>query len=448
MQADRDSNDVINLYDSLWAQFESDFWVTEQTRGRLKRPRLDWFIQTVLQVEFREEVDISKLYSAYQQFAKGKTSSAQLQILDKYAIHYQALLDGDISMPIGRFGKKIELWDASTTHPLSLIVLTSSLSDEDQDTIYRYLISYFIRRGVCGLTAKNYNRVFSQLIKHTKKQINQDLIYTHLASLEGDATRWPRDDEFKKEWIESEIYKKRLDSKKLNMLLLEIEIAMRSTRSEEVLIENNNLDIEHILPDKWHEHWPLSDGIFANEDELNKIDINELENNPKFKEIAYREKYKNTIGNLTLLHKSVNRSLQNYAFAKKVETIFAESNLHLNRELLRADAWNEQKITSRAEKLFEYASTIWAGPEGKSNWSWFIDNTLSHQNNKQSFDTQKQSNVSDSNEGAWITKGVIFPAGTSFRAEYKGRIFKAEVKDNLLVLNDGTEFTSPSSAAT
>ncbi len=181
---------------------------------------------------------------------------------------------------------------------------------------------------------------------------------------------------------------------------------------------------------------------------MNKVDINDLENNPKLKEIAYREKYKNTIGNLTLLHKSVNRSLQNYAFSKKVETIFAESNLQLNSELLRTDVWNEQKITSRAEKLFEYASTIWIGPEGKSNWSWLRDNTLSHQSNKQSFDIQKQSNLSGSNKGAWITKGVTFPEGTSFKSEYKGRIFKAEVKDNLLVLNDGTEFTSPSSAAT
>jgi hypothetical protein len=46
----------------------------------------------------------------------------------------------------------------------------------------------------------------------------------------------------------------------------------------------------------------------------------------------------------------------------------------------------------------------------------------------------------------WITKGVRFPAGTEFRAEYKGRQFKAVVEAGALVLN-GKRFESPSSAA-
>ena len=46
----------------------------------------------------------------------------------------------------------------------------------------------------------------------------------------------------------------------------------------------------------------------------------------------------------------------------------------------------------------------------------------------------------------WITKGVRFPAGTEFRAEYKGREFKAAVEAGALVLN-GKRFDSPSSAA-
>ena len=46
----------------------------------------------------------------------------------------------------------------------------------------------------------------------------------------------------------------------------------------------------------------------------------------------------------------------------------------------------------------------------------------------------------------WITKGVRFPAGTEFRAEYKGREFKAVVESGALVLN-GKRYESPSSAA-
>lgn len=50
-------------------------------------------------------------------------------------------------------------------------------------------------------------------------------------------------------------------------------------------------------------------------------------------------------------------------------------------------------------------------------------------------------------KGAWMSKGVTFPAGTQFRARHKGRVYEAEVRDGALVYN-GERFTSPSPAAT
>lgn len=46
----------------------------------------------------------------------------------------------------------------------------------------------------------------------------------------------------------------------------------------------------------------------------------------------------------------------------------------------------------------------------------------------------------------WTTKGVRFPVGTVFRAEYKGKQFAATVEDGALVLS-GKRFLSPSAAA-
>jgi hypothetical protein len=48
--------------------------------------------------------------------------------------------------------------------------------------------------------------------------------------------------------------------------------------------------------------------------------------------------------------------------------------------------------------------------------------------------------------GAWITKGVRFPAGTEFRAHYKGETHLARVQNGALVLN-GQRYDTPSSAA-
>jgi hypothetical protein len=51
-----------------------------------------------------------------------------------------------------------------------------------------------------------------------------------------------------------------------------------------------------------------------------------------------------------------------------------------------------------------------------------------------------------SEPGAWITKGVRFPAGTEFRAHYKGETHLARVQNGALVVK-GQRFDTPSAAA-
>ena len=46
----------------------------------------------------------------------------------------------------------------------------------------------------------------------------------------------------------------------------------------------------------------------------------------------------------------------------------------------------------------------------------------------------------------WVSKGVCFPAGTAFRAEYKGKQYTGIVESGALALS-GERFLSPSAAA-
>lgn len=46
----------------------------------------------------------------------------------------------------------------------------------------------------------------------------------------------------------------------------------------------------------------------------------------------------------------------------------------------------------------------------------------------------------------WVTKGVNFPEGTEFRANYKGQTYLGRVQQRALVVN-GERFDSPSAAA-
>lgn len=451
MQADKEADNPKRLYDSLWFSFEDDFWKEEQKRGRLKLPRLDWFVQTVLQVELREEIDIGRLYIGYQRFAKTKSAVDQLKTLNAYADHYKTMILGVGYKPIGRFGGRIKSWDASTTHALALIVSISELSDDQKNQIFDWIVSYFVRRAVCGLTAKNYNRVFNQQVKRLSvSPITIESIYSDLSALEGKSARWPRDDEFQKEWIESAIYKVRLDSSKIKAIFLDLEMAMRSSRTDDFDFSKlDKLDVEHILPVSWFEYWQLPDGISVKEEEIKNIDID----SPHSALIIKRERVKNSIGNLTLLHNGVNRSLQNYSFKQKRETFFAESNLHLNRDLMMADCWNENKIEQRGKKLFDFAKKIWEGPEGNSEKSWFIETVLTNslhdkrQNLSDVENTIPMKTITDLDE-SWVYKNITFPPNTEFRANHKGQVYRGVVKNGVLTLFDGAEFSSPSSAAT
>ena len=48
--------------------------------------------------------------------------------------------------------------------------------------------------------------------------------------------------------------------------------------------------------------------------------------------------------------------------------------------------------------------------------------------------------------GSWTTKGVTFPAGTEFRATYKGQTIYGRAESGALAVN-GKRFDSPSAAA-
>jgi hypothetical protein len=68
------------------------------------------------------------------------------------------------------------------------------------------------------------------------------------------------------------------------------------------------------------------------------------------------------LGNLTLVHYGVNRSLQNSAFEAKHKALFEYSNLHLNRHLMQQTRWDEATIAARGEALAKLALQIWPGP--------------------------------------------------------------------------------------
>jgi hypothetical protein len=361
-----------DLYANLWCQFESPLWSESQSRGRLSRPRLEWFVQTAVQAETGDEIDIGRLYAGYRRFVDNsatlRDADAQLGMLNRHAEHYRALVTGTGDLPIGVFGRRIGVWDASPVHALALRVAASSLSVDEQCEIFDCVESYLVRRAICGLTRKNYNKVFAQQLKKLQSgDLSATAFRATLAEGTGEISRWPRDEEFRRHWLNGDVYPGRLDAGKLRAIFHRLETAMRSEKSEErVPLALDTLDIDHILPQTWHTYWQLPDGTHATANDVSQARIlqyapDNLDERSKL--ILAREAAVPRLGNLTLVHYGVNRALQNHAYAQKRQALFNHSNLQLNRELMQRDQWDEDAILKRGEMLFEVARTLWAGPD-------------------------------------------------------------------------------------
>jgi hypothetical protein len=372
MRADRDDADGHKLFETYWTQFENPFWAAEQRRGRLTKPRMEWFLQTALQAALGDEVEIGRLYANYRSFAlpSGPAVKAidQLQMLDGYAGHYRQLITGIGDGPIAAFGRRMAAWDGSTVHPLAIRIQSADLSSDAQTDMYNCLVSYFFRRAICGLPTKNYNKIFVQLLKNlAATELKPESLRAALAGPTSDTSRWPRDEELRRAWLNEAVYPGRLDAQRMKAVLVEIENGLRSARSEEPIVGSlENLEIDHILPTSWYEYWKLPDGTRAEASEATAIFFAALsgdELSERQSAIRKREDAKATIGNLTLIHYGINRGLQHREFALKREKFFAESNLHLNRMLMRLESWDESDIKVRGQKLFDVAMKLWRGPE-------------------------------------------------------------------------------------
>ncbi len=110
------------------------------------------------------------------------------------------------------FAKRLKTLDISTVYPLLLYVLSlreDQLPLPERNQILDDLESWLVRRLICQLTNKNYNRFFVSLLAKVKRvnfsEVPRIIREELLRSKELTAS-WPSDDEFKSGWLSKPIY--------------------------------------------------------------------------------------------------------------------------------------------------------------------------------------------------------------------------------------------------
>lgn len=358
-KAQEESKSIHQLYKKFWLPFEEedDFWRQEVKQGRLYRPRIDQFLQHYLTLMLNEEVSVRTLFAEYQKFVdknSRKTANWFFNSLSTYAAYYN-YFQKNISRESreNTFFWRLHTIDISILYPF-LLGLYHKLGNKDRNQeekigIFIDLESYLVRRIVCGLTAKNYNRIFLNLLTFLKKEGNftQEALRAFLLKQKGDSGRWPNDEEFKNAWIDTPIYK-RISRPRLRMILLALDDGLRTSKTEYYKL-SADLTVEHLLPRGWEVYWPLAKKEGETADE-------------KIERINQRNGIKHTIGNLTFLTQSLNPAISNGPFKSKRREILKHSVINLNRFLNEADSWDEVGIKARSRKLFTVIKKTWPYP--------------------------------------------------------------------------------------
>ncbi len=140
-----------------------------------------------------------------------------------------------------------------------LALLNADLDEDERLEISGILDSYLLRRAVCNLGAKNYNRVFLTLTRNLRNEgFSAAGLKKHLLTQTGESNVWPDDATFRDAWLHKPLYGP-LNSPKLIHLFGRPNQTFMSAKSERVVFTDAPT-VEHIMPQTWIENWPLADG--------------------------------------------------------------------------------------------------------------------------------------------------------------------------------------------
>lgn len=361
-EAARQKLDLADLYERHWRRFDRDhaFWRKQVGTGHAARARVDTFLQSWLTKETLEAVSAKHLYDRFLRHVSHLKASASDGRLDVAAlmegIAEDAALFERIDAAVGtdrfaRFLQRLGVLDVVVLDPVLLALMGRKGSDEaDRVAAAVAIESYLIRRMVCGYQTRGYGALTLRLLK-AMRDVPEDqpvtpAIASELTTTASGADSWPDDEEFLQQWRTRKFYNG-LRRDRVLMILQAIEEAWQAQcyKSEPILtFDLSKLQIEHIMPQSWQEHWPLSEDSVTAEARSWAVD---------------------GIGNLTLVSARLNPSLSNgpwsgAAGACKRDGLDEHSKLELNRRLLAGhEDWSEARMEIRADDLFAEARIIW-----------------------------------------------------------------------------------------
>lgn len=213
----------------------------------------------------------------------------------------------------------------------------------EQTKIFDYIETFMMRRSIARLETRGYNGLFSDsLISNRiltadalKAYVDKDKDTTYKAAKQEDIKYGVKHYEY-------------INRQALGFLYM-LESRLRSDKlSGTQLLGIKNYSLEHLLPKKWRQYWPI-----PNDEEVAKQTDDALY----------------TFGNLAIIPGALNTSISNSPWTTKLEGKGKKSGLKENatglitlNEYLSLPDWNLETIKARANKLYHQIMQIWPEP--------------------------------------------------------------------------------------
>ena len=410
----RMSEDKDGLYEKYWESFESSDWSEEVKVGANRRPLSELFMQHFLTIK-RADPKVSPLFQNYRRYREDLQAETKSDLVEPELKEFRRCADiylqiaGKTNCSVSKSMAVYDHLGVTTLRPFVLYLLSqTSLSEERRAYAFTALESYAVRSVLCKTRGRDHLNVFFARIisflsgkheplirKEIRKGVNLRGILSELNRSDSPTDKWPDDGEVKKaflgNWRAIRMHEK--DNKDARYILHRLEMQMRQRSKhapDDDLPPVQGITLEHVLPQKWRNHWllPSSQGLVKWEDILSS---DYKEKNPDWKdsypeegqeesalanssyadalEVAKkRDESLHSFGNLTLLIGTLNASVSNANFSRKKPAIAEHSSLSMNREICKNDGWDVEEIGKRTENLYQIFLEIWPDPQ------WCLDN--------------------------------------------------------------------------
>lgn len=416
-----EGGDTKKAYKEDWP-FETKFWTKEISVGRYLVSRSSLFLNQWLIARLGEEIGPQSTFSRFKSYVEHQAGHKMVELLPvikEQAQRYEAWTEA-AAKPSGNLSVvemavyRMQASGVELLKPL-LIWLHEPGRDLPQHVIDRIVAaaeSWVVRRQLLRLTGSDLGRVVADIIKtQSSAQADElaDRVVTYLSRLNVASTYWPGDDEIRVALTTESAYR-RYPRARLRSFLEAIENHYRA-ETKQPQVERSGFPIEHILPQKWRDYWPVE--------------------SPQ--EEQERQARLHRLGNLTLLTGSLNSKVSNGPWAAKRKALLHHNTIKLTGRLLDwvGDGdWSEALVDRRTAILIGVLLDVWPVPEGHKGQ--VID---------------PQTKVQDWVELKHLVDAGLVSPGDKLVATHRDFVgVEAMIGDDLLIHLDGKTFGTPSGA--